>query len=233
MVKKIGLLAVLLALTFLVYACTDEVPLVDEDDVLGEPEAPDEDDVVEDDDALEELKSLVMGTAEYMVSYEYDFLGEDMSLTQYVKGNRMRTDSEAFGMVSRVYLLEDSVVTCMEEAGQWMCFESERDEVEGVEAGDDPVIDDLEEGTFDGTIQRLPGRTVAGTSTSCFRALYLGFTYDYCYSAEGVPLLVEAETDEGSWSMTATDYSTSVQESAFELPAEPGSFDDMLGAWGY
>ena len=236
MKNKLKLLVLVLAMALLVYGC-DEEPVVEENGVPEEVVAPGQDDeIVVDDDSngiLDRFRGFVLGSREYMVTYEYSFMGQDMSMTQYASGSNFRTDSVAMGVESRNYILGDRVVTCMLQ-DSWMCFETDMSEVDDVQAGADPVFDDVEHDSFDGVIEPLPGRTIAGVSADCFRVVsdeYDG-AYTYCFSSQGIPLFVELDSEFGDWRMIATEFSSSVPGNAFDLPAEPGSLDDIMGAWG-
>ena len=71
------------------------------------------------------------------------------------------------------------------------------------------------------------GKTIAGQQASCFdvsnKAGAGGFdTGTFCYSKEGVPLLSTFSTAQyASWTVEATNYSTTVADSDFTLPAKP------------
>ena len=76
-------------------------------------------------------------------------------------------------------------------------------------------------GAFTGT------KTIAGVQGSCYdvkaaaaaaTALSSG---SFCYSKEGIPLLSQFSAQGSSWSMEATNVSTTVPDSDFVLPAKP------------
>jgi hypothetical protein len=70
-------------------------------------------------------------------------------------------------------------------------------------------------------------KTIAGQTASCYDVTSKGGTtaFDsgtFCYSKEGVPLLSSFTTAQyASWSMEATNYSTTVADADFTLPAKP------------
>jgi hypothetical protein len=70
-------------------------------------------------------------------------------------------------------------------------------------------------------------KTIAGQQAQCFDVTSKSGTggFDagtFCYSKEGVPLLSTFTTPQyGSWSMEATNYSTTVADADFTLPAKP------------
>ncbi len=245
MKKKLVLFSFLLVLSFFLFGCDEgETTLVTQpegDDVAtaGNDEETTEQDVDDSSSAFDQFKNFVLGSPEYRVVYDYEISGMEMVMTQYIKGSRVRTDSSYAGVNSRNYIFEDRFVSCSEIQGAWNCFEVSMDEVDDLQAGSDPISEEFESGDFSGNIEPLPDRVIAGVNAKCFSVTshltIVGedteHVYTYCYSAQGIPLLMEDNT--GSWRLIATEFSTSVPDSVFELPAEPGSFDDMIGAWGY
>jgi len=70
-------------------------------------------------------------------------------------------------------------------------------------------------------------RTIAGQTGQCYdvkanSAAAGGFsTGSFCYTKDGVPLLSQFSIQGASWSMEATNYSATVLDSDFTLPAKP------------
>ena len=183
--------------------------------------------------ALESLKEFfsMKTQLEYMVQYNINanVAGQQTStaMTHYVKGiTRMRTDTETQGMELRTVIDNGKIYTCTTATGQWMCFETEVDmsmsDIQQAEVEDNPEQYD---------IRALPDRTIAGVQTKCFEIDVEDGKVSYCYSPQGVPLYVKTEgTTEGIAylsEMTATAYSTTVSDSVFEIPAEPGAMPDF------
>ena len=237
---------VLVFLSFFIYGCADSSTEVT-DDVVPDDVVPNGvvddgvDDVVLDDapstgasSALDELKSLIDSALEYSVVYDYSFAGQVMSMTQYVKGDKMRMDMSVMGMESRSYMSDDSFVSCLNQAGSWFCFDSSQGDGSDLDSFsvDDPLsADDLID--FEGEVKNAPSRVVAGVQAKCFEVIFEEDTYTYCYSDSGIPLVFEGDGDFGSWSMIAKEFSSSVASSVFDLPAEISSPEDMMGAWGF
>jgi hypothetical protein len=79
-------------------------------------------------------------------------------------------------------------------------------------------------GTFTGT------KTIAGVQGSCYdvkatAAAATGLSSgSFCYSKEGIPLLSQFSVQGNSWSMEATNVSTTVPDSDFVLPAKPSVY---------
>lgn len=185
---------------------------------------------------VEELKRLVSQSSEYFVVYDYSAEGQSMVMSQYVKGDNMRTDITIMGMETRSYIVDDVFVSCMNQAGEWMCFESDATSADAnyTYEVDDPMSDDID--SFDGEVNKLPGRVIAGAQAECFEVIYDDIEYEdaeyiYCYSSGGVPLLMEGEIDSTVWRMVAREFSTTVSNNVFDLPAEVRSSDDLLSAW--
>ncbi len=61
-------------------------------------------------------------------------------------------------------------------------------------------------------------RSIAGTKASCFEANITDGQGLLCLSDEGVPLLTEFQSAEGSFKMVVTEYTTSVSDDVFDLP---------------
>lgn len=233
------LIGLILAL-FLFAACTPEAQTPEEPaqtDTSAEAEVEVETNVEADvEEQVEETTSnladffRMKDEIEYQVTYDFssNMNGQTQSgeMDQYMKGSeRVRTDSRFGDSESSVLLLEGEAIICSKQ-DEWTCFSSgEQEEQDPAEA----VQEDVESNPEDYDITELPGRTIAGTSTSCFAVDTEQGSVEYCYSDEGVPLYVKSEgSAEGttySSEMVATSYSTSVANSAFEPPAEVTSFE--------
>ncbi|MFT4308682.1 MAG: hypothetical protein ACMXYM_04915 [Candidatus Woesearchaeota archaeon] len=233
-------IAVVFFVAMLVAGCSSDIddrPAIIEEGGLVESDPPSGGDAPSRPDpsggsAYDELRKLVMGAKEFTVTYEYSFAEQEMLMSQYVKGDNYRVDMVVAGGESRSYMLGDRFISCMKQGASWTCMELPSDDEEfDFEFGGD-VIDDIEEDLFSGDVRRLPDRRIAGVNAKCFsvttRILEVQ-DYTYCYSADGIPLLVEYTTKDASFRMVATEFSKTVPRNAFELPAEPVRVDDMLG----
>lgn len=149
-------------------------------------------------------------------------------MTQYTKGDKMRTDTESMGYSTRTYVLSEKVYLCTNADTGWVCMEFPQGEEASQQA-----VSELESNpeeyspVADGTMN------VAGTAASCYRLDNVqGFKVKYCFSSEGVPLYVKTEgTAEGKAFQSETvakSYSLSVSDSDFSLPAEPQGFGMIL-----
>ncbi len=180
--------------------------------------------------ALDELSSLfdIQKNLEYMVEYEMTtkVMSEETSgvMTQYVKGSKMRMDFAGDGTESRTILLDNSIITCSKD-GEWMCFLM--DSQEDSSFNPDEFRQDIES-EDDVNVRMATPRTIAGKLAACFVINMPDSTTEYCLSKEAVPLYIKSEIDDYMSEMTATKFSTSVSDSAFEPPAEPTDYGEML-----
>lgn len=205
----------------------DDLGVVTDDDVTED----DLDVVIEEDGDFDEFFNLASSSLEYQVVYDYSFDNQQMVMSQFVLGDKMRTDVNIGGMDTRSYVLNGDVISCMYQADSWFCFDSEsNDDFDDEVVVEDPLIDDFE--SFTGSVRKISSRNIAGVQANCFEVEYDDFVYVYCYSNEGVPLLVEGDDGVNYWSMVAREFSLSVEGDAFDLPAEVSSPEDMFGAFG-
>jgi hypothetical protein len=186
--------------------------------------------IAPEDDARDDFKALIgkKSSLSYMVEYDMTSSGTGGStsgvMTQYVKGTKFRTDTVAQGVESRTLLLADGMFSCSNQ-GEWTCMKITVPETK------DPAKE-AEDNAESSQVTALPSRTIAGVSTKCFRVIVSDGQVDYCLSPEGVPLYMKSsgEKDGVSYSseLTAKRYSTSVSDSAFELPAEAQDLSELM-----
>lgn len=192
----------------------------------------------EDASAFEEFTDLfsMKMKLEYQVDYEMTTTTngqtQEMQMAQYVKGDQIRSDVEFDGIESQTYMTGSSIISCTND-GEWMCIEMEMESSSPIDDLEEQIETNVQAG-HDMNVEKLPSRTVAGTSTNCFRVETDDGSVDYCLTKEGIPLYVESSGTSDSTTydmlMEATSYSTSVPNSAFTPPAEPSqmpSFDSM------
>ena len=169
------------------------------------------------DEAREELMNLLAQRPTYAADYEVSAsMDEEMTMSQYVDGDQMRTDMIQDDMETRVFINETGAYICV-RAAEWTCMSAPRTYDTNVTPVD---VEEVEESPDDYNITSLPDRTVAGTQASCFAMTDETSDVEYCLSQEGVPLLMIVENDE-RFEMRATSYTTTVPPGTFELPAEP------------
>jgi len=142
---------------------------------------------------------------------------ETMKLTEFIGFGKFRMDLTAQGTETRFYSPEG--VTCINQAGQWACFNLPQQQTPPSEqvAGIVEAPADYDT-TYDGTM------TVAGTTGQCFLIVKKSdpsVKTRACFSGEGALLYSKTDTPQGSSTITATSFSTSISESDFTPPAEP------------
>ncbi|MFH1650066.1 MAG: hypothetical protein ABIA93_05950 [Candidatus Woesearchaeota archaeon] len=176
------------------------------------------------DDASAEWKSLVgknVGLS-FMVKYEVQSNANGQAtnaeMTQYSKSGKSRVDSMAQGMESRAYMMDNKVYSCINQ-GTWMCFAADSQQDSGAD------LTKYNDDSKAYQVTAMPSRNIAGKTAKCFQIIVESAKAQYCLSPEGVPLYIMSEGSEGGVSytstMTAKEYSTSVSDLVFELPAEP------------
>lgn len=221
----------ILALLLIVAACTTAEPPTDVTEQPAVPTAAPPTEVEpaetvtpepEVSDVKAQLQELWMDSPEYMVTYSatssFDGQTQTMEMTQYLKGEQLRSDVAVEGMETRT-IVTDNVYVCMNQ-GSWLCYQSEYDSDLETEL-QEQLREDSEDALADMNVIKLPGKTVAGTVTDCFRITNEMGEVDYCLSAEGVPLYIRSSAEGTSTELTATEYSTTVAGNAFTLPADP------------
>ena len=171
-------------------------------------------------------------TAQYKVTYKISGSGAQGFSTEqtwYFKPPRSRFD---FGMSQggqtltiSFFSLPDGTFYCF-NAGQAQCLK-----VSGVSSPLDQnplavanrsLIENPS--AFGATFSS--SRNIAGQTASCYDvtsgAASAGFsTGSFCYTSDGVPLLSQFSASGATWSMEATNYSATVPDSDFTLPARP------------
>lgn len=160
----------------------------------------------------------------YMVSYDITG-GNDLSkMTMYFKSGKMRYDTEAHGNKSSLFVMDNTIYTCSFEPK--MCI-SLGQQNETPKTGTENVEKNLE----NYNIVAKPSRTIAGTTAKCFALSNADGAAEACYSSQGVPLYMKSTSQGSVYEMTATDYSTSVSDSAFTLPAEPQDLNALMAKY--
>lgn len=170
----------------------------------------------------------------YVISYDITATVEGkentMQYTQYVKGEKSRTDTEGIfegqEMEMRFYSLPKGGYSCTKLQGEWSCFggktREEFKETTGTSTGEEQQETFEEKApkvTYDGT------QTIVGVTAPCYKVSYKGGESRMCVHPDHyLPLLIQAKDFE----MIATSLSlTPPEESAFELPAEPIYLGDL------
>ncbi|MBS3164552.1 hypothetical protein J4439_03915 [Candidatus Woesearchaeota archaeon] len=175
-------------------------------------------------DAPVEQRVAQLEKLSYRVTYEMTMQSDEepvmLEVTQYVdSAGNMRQDGEMRGERVRQYVLDGKGYACLSSGSRWACSSASAD------------MQDVGSAVRQASQQyQLPpagARDLAGTEAACY-ALTTGIAeVEYCFSPEGVPLLVSTAAGSFLMEMRATSYSLGVRPEDFELPAQPsGSFED-------
>jgi hypothetical protein len=239
--KELLLVAIVISL-FLLAACTEQAEeMADESgdggaglDAGGDSaQAGAEDEKTTSGSIIDELKDFAAKKAEYYVKYNIEGTDQEMtSMAQWFKGDKLRMDTVTSSGEGRTYMLGKDFIVCTKE-GTWTCIKmtSGDESYEGQDMPDSELDDDMlaELEAVQSKIKKLADRTVAGEKCSCYAwSFNTEGSYEYCYSKKGIPMYIDVKSESGNWRMTATDFSTSVSDSDFELPAEPQDMEDMM-----
>ena len=183
----------------------------------------------QDNAAAMELQSMFSNQegVEFMVTYtltsNVQGTAIDGTMSEWVKGTKIRMDSAAMGSETRSYVTDGAVTFCNKPTGSWMCFEQEVTPDESTTAKET-----LKDNTLDYTIVKIANRQIAGTTASCYAISDVeGYDMEYCFSPEYVPLYISVTGDEYASTMTATAYATTVTDADFVPPAEPSEMPQI------
>ncbi len=171
--------------------------------------------------ANSQLKEIFDKSVKYKVTYNVAAAGTTSQMTQYIGNGNMRTDVTASGVEIRSYLINGEFNTCNKVAGSWTC-----QAISYTPSASDAAQEDTKANINAYTVDSIGSRTVAGTSTDCFRVTIKDGSVEYCYSKDYAPLYIKTTAGAASSELTATSYSTSVSDSDFELPAAAGEAID-------
>jgi len=160
----------------------------------------------------------------YMVTY--DIKGEDQlsEMTLYFKNKNMRYDSVTHEKKSSVFILDSKMYSCSYEPLMCVFLSGQ---TETPQTG----TEEIEKNVNNYNIIAKPSRKIAGTTAKCFELVAAQATSEVCYSNEGVPLYTKSSLSGKTFEMTATEYSTSVSDSVFTLPAEPQDINAMMAKY--
>jgi len=159
--------------------------------------------------------------AEYKAKYDIKMTvsGKTTSAveTMAVKGKNLKTEIETEGGKASTYFIDSKTYSCSAAAGQTMCFEIPAAQADTKTTERE---NDLRENWKNYQISPKGTRTVARKLATCFGYTVDNAQVEYCFSTDGVPLYIRSDSEGNVVEMTASEYSTSVSDSEFELPAE-------------
>ncbi len=168
----------------------------------------------------------------YMVRYQTrDSISGQGELVMYLKDGKSRMDTttviEGQSIEGRIYALRDEFISCQRQEGEWTCFRIESAEADAALPKafkiEEPDADFVKRGT----------RTVAGTATTCYEMTitlpdFVTSSTEYCIAKEGVILYLSSKTQGYTTTWEATEYATSVSDSAFTPPVKAMSMEEMM-----
>ncbi len=159
-------------------------------------------------------------TKTFMVAYQVTGAGESNEMTMFVKDKKFRYDSGTGEEKGSIFFVDGKVYSC--SYNPEMCVE--------FGDGEEPpsVTEEIESNLEGYNVMSKPDRTIAGAKAKCFGVGGTGTSVEVCYSEKGVPLYTKSEADGQVVEMVATEYSTSVSDSTFELPADPQDLEAMM-----
>jgi hypothetical protein len=176
--------------------------------------------------AIADLFAKMPANIEYKVDYDFSSSGPGAAGSGKqiiaIKGKKVKTEVEIEGTKSTTFMMDDKIYTCTTATGTLACYELPKTQVDTSTTDNQ---EKLKENWEKYDITELPGRTIAGAQTTCFKYANTDGTAEYCYTNEGAPLYIKYVAKSVTTEMTATKYSRSVSDSEFTLPAEPQTFE--------
>jgi len=169
----------------------------------------------ETDPSKDEFRDILSSrTNEYYVLYQSEAVPEN-TLAIYYKDGILRNDNFDETGESRQYFFKDELVMCT-KPDEWTCNSIPI----GLDASQSFDLSQYEKIIDKVDIIKGEDSEIAGTTTRCFQIVYDRVGRNLCFSPEGVVLMFESQGSR----FTASEYSTSIEEDAFELPADPEPF---------
>ena len=184
------------------------------------------------DEGLQDLADLASQAAEGVtanVTYQYtseaggQTAEQEWVMVQRPPDSRFEIVSTEGGLESRVIVIQtvEKSYICTSAGGSESCYES--DQAASYTAGFAPLFDIPQ--TIAGDISGLGAvdkseREIAGVHANCFSAdaVVLGGASEFCFSDEGILLLLRSEAGGTSFTFEAKSVSTDVTDADFEPP---------------
>lgn len=187
----------------------------------------------EENSALADFSALVAAkqAQPFKVNYDYSATVNGQTTTgtmaMYFKAPSMRTDitMQANGnlVTTQAFFKDGKMYTCTNAVGSFMCLESTAT-ISASASGN--FVGEVESNQANYNITADGSMSIAQTTATCFKAIgkEQEATTRFCYTADGVPVYTKSEFEGSVTELKATSYSTTVTESDFTLPAQPGSY---------
>ena len=169
--------------------------------------------IQQDSQAFADFKLMLNGLPTYYVAYNMVSPKASGTLKQWIKTEAMREDLIFSGVNSKTYFVNGKIIVCNIVVGQEMCFEQQTAQLTdtGINSAKENV------NAWAAKVSALQSKTIAGVSASCYKVVDDSVEYYYCFSPESVPLFIETVTSDGTTTLTAFEYGTTVDENAFTL----------------
>ena len=219
------ILILALVLAFGLMGCVGETTTDDGNVSTVDGETSDVNSGEEETDFWEFLNTKTSG--EWYVNYNVIENGNIVGVTKmYKSGDKIRTDIETGDTEARAYMDGTMYYICA-NSQVWICYSIDTSENNGDIEG--KVDSELQANKDKYTVAKVSDRNVAGTTASCYTINGIEESnVEYCFSKEGIPLYTKITGgDNGDIITEATEYSTSVSNSDFVLPAEPQKFGNL------
>ncbi len=176
----------------------------------------------EKENSLNDFFSKLSPTLEYKVTYDVKSTTgtkiTSMIQTMAVKGTNSVVSIGSKSSTTSVYNLDGKAYTCTISGTNKMCFETPET------ANPDTSVEkttDLRENWQSYNPVSKGVRTIAGKPAYCFSYEINGATSESCLSQEGITVYMKFTSSKVESEYMATEYSSSVSDSEFELPVEP------------
>ena len=161
------------------------------------------------------FKSMLTGLPTYYVNYTLVSSEATGTLKQWIKNDKIKQESSFSEVSSTMYYVDNKMTVCTSADGEEMCFAQPNANLKST--GVDTAKDNAD--IWAAKVSLDTPRTVAGTLATCFKVTETDYTYKYCFSTDAVPLFTEIVNSQGTTTLTATEYSKTVDDSVFTVPA--------------
>lgn len=178
-------------------------------------------------------------TSKYTVVYNFKTESgardETMEMKYYYSGpdNFLRMDGNFGNSQGSIFIKGTDYYSCSKNGVQWTCMKLVSNQAMAVDPTEQFKM--MEENLNEMKILKKGSKIFAGTKTECFGMTISGgpdtATMEQCYTKEGIPLYLYVETEDGTHTMEAKEFSLSVSPADFELPAEPVDMDAMMAQY--
>ena len=211
--KKI--LAIILGLILLLSACKKSQT---ESNELSDTQQKNEEGIGSD---INSFFSKLGSNIEYKVKYDVKTTSGNkttsMIQTMALKGQNSVVSFESKSSSTAIYTVDGKSYTCTISGNNKVCFEAQSAQKNNTVQ----TSTDLRTNWKSYNIVSKGIRTIAGKPAICFSYDVGGNTVENCLSQEGVPVYMKITAKNMESEYMATEYSSSVSDSEFELPVEP------------